>query len=376
MAQPTPKELAAAGLVEVSPTQVVAAHVNGYPAYVSKHWQTPVTPRFRVAYENTSGVVVSTSVEAAGAAFPVAAAPSMPTGQTFISWADGQHTYLPGATYTMPATSVTFVVIYSTTPVPPPVTAPNASGIPIAGPAGANMKLYFSDEFATGYDPTIWTGEYTGNSEGAEQGQFGGASHFSFPGDSTMRLLTFSDPVLSKGLYNNWVGAGTGAWLKPLTVGCEVYVCAKMQQHENVAHIALLIGDGTWGPELDFCEMTPTLSNPNPSSMSGTRLTGPSGQTNNQPQATLPKTDFTQWHVYGVQWGAASITYTIDGVVWARWQNTSVVGDVNGLNGPTKQALCIQSQTGDPGTPQVNASITASNPIEFIVDWAVAYEGA
>lgn len=255
-------------------------------------------------------------------------------------------------------------------------TKKNASGIFPVGPKDPTLVLAYLDEFETGQDASIWTANYSGHSEGVQQGQFGGDSHVVCPGDSTVRLLAFPDPELSGGLYNDWVGAGFGAWNKPLPVGSEVYTCAKVMLHENVACLpGFLIGSGEWPPEIDAVEITPTLATPKPTSFAGTIHWSASLQQQQiGTDAAFPfGLDFTEWHVYGCQWGAATITLTIDGHVWATFANPSQPGDVHGLAGPTPMVVSIQTQTGDPGTPQPDAAVTASAPVEMVIDWCEAF---
>ncbi len=269
--------------------------------------------------------------------------------------------------------------VAQTWPTPTPVPAVNASGItPPAVPTG--LKLDFFDDFATNVrDTTIWAPSYTGHSEGGVQGRFGGDAHVIQSGDSTLKLLAFSDPtflaqswVNEAGKYNNWVGGGLGAWNKPLPVGSEVYVCMKADFHPGFSPIALLMGVGEWGPELDFAE----LSGDRPTQFTGTRIVGAHGS-NNQPQFQSPTLDLTKYHVFGTQWHADKVTYSLsdangNNVVWALWPNDSTAGDVNGLKGPTKQVLCLQYQT-NPYTPPADASITAANPATQTIDWVIAF---
>ena len=259
--------------------------------------------------------------------------------------------------------------------------ANNASGIaPLPVPSGYTQA--FLDEFtATSMDMSVWSGAYSGTSGGFENGQFGGANHLVYAGDSTVKLLGFYDPVTSQTLYNFWAGAGFGAWNIPLPVGSQVYVCFKTDLYENMASIALLIGATTWPPELDFAEITPETGTPTPVRMEFTPHYDINGSAVNWPGqvdsiVTFPDgIDFTQWHVYGQQWGADTITATLDGIVWASIANPSAPDESSGhgLNGPQEQVLCIQMQTGDPGTPALNTSIVKSNAITMTVDWAQAF---
>lgn len=286
------------------------------------------------------------------------------------SWTFGS--LIPGDTYTYTAkdslgVTLVFILAQPAVPTPAPTPASNASGIPIP-PAPAGLKLLFVDDFTTTTrDTTIWTPAYSGKSEGGVEGQFGGESHVKQPGDSTLRLLAFTDPGVSSAQYNFWAGGGLGAWAKPMAVGSEVYVCMKADFVPKFSPIALTIGAGHWGPEGDFAELTGSDF----TQFTGTRIEGVNGS-NNQPQQRSPITDLTKWHVYGQRWHTDKIEYTLDGQVWATWVNDSAPGDVNGWAGPTLQVLCLQFQA-NPSTPDANPSITASNPYAQIVDWVVAY---
>jgi len=69
----------------------------------------------------------------------------------------------------------------------------------------------------------------------------------------------------------------------------------------------------------------------------------------------------TQWHTWGVVWTPSSITYTVDGTVWATVTNSADIPD-------TPMYLSLQSQTwcaSDWACP--------TSPQSMQVDWVAEY---
>ncbi|HWD97323.1 MAG TPA: InlB B-repeat-containing protein [Acidimicrobiales bacterium] len=378
MASPTPAQLEAKNLVAVT-------EMNGEPirSYDSVHKDFPpttvyVTPvaapvtKYTVTFHNSGGATINTTSEAAGATFPLPPAPAMPAGQTFESWADGQHTYAPGSTYTMPAADVTFVVEYTVTPVvvvPPPVVTPppapgaGPSGLAIPGVLAGFTRVVMDDFTAKGLGPD-WCPPYNGT-PGGTKGKFN-ASHTLVLGDSLLRLQMYQDGISDPG-DNNWAGAGvnTNVAKHPgFPIGSRVEAAMKWDAHPSVAGMGMFFAAIGWPPEIDWVEAIAVAG--------GSRFaaTAHYGKQNSNPQVTSPVVDLTKWNRWGCLWTAQTIYYLMNGAVWGSLGNP----DTNASD-PTSlvqdQFVAFQIQDGDPSYPAPDASVTSQNPVELLIDWVV-----
>src|ERR1019366_2432563 len=150
-----------APLVPVNPAQAAIARANGWTVYsttvssvveladpnytkVNPNGPTPPpvpvptpppTTQYSVTY-SAPGVAIPSLSLAVGATFTVHAAPAAPSGEGFRSWGDGQHTYAPGSSYTMPAANVTFTAIFGVGPAPTPTPTPTPTPVPTPTPTG------------------------------------------------------------------------------------------------------------------------------------------------------------------------------------------------------------------------------------------------
>ena len=142
---PTPTQLANADLVAVTSMNgkpirswdPVAQNFPPTTAYATP--LVPVTPLYSVTFANTQGQSYPALSLKAGAYFTVPPAPtSAPAGETFADWGDGAHTYLPGATYVMPAKNVIMTSIFApvVTPPPPPPPSGTIPAMPTTAPSG------------------------------------------------------------------------------------------------------------------------------------------------------------------------------------------------------------------------------------------------
>jgi outer membrane protein OmpA-like peptidoglycan-associated protein len=78
--------------------------------------------------------------------------------------------------------------------------------------------------------------------------------------------------------------------------------------------------------------------------------------------------DMTQWHTWGVIWTPTSVTYTLDGRVWAQVANSSEVPH-------QPMTLDIQQQTWcDVATNAVSPSNCPTVPESTLVDWVAEYQ--
>jgi Glycosyl hydrolases family 16 len=114
-----------------------------------------------------------------------------------------------------------------------------------------------------------------------------------------------------------------------------------------------------WPPEIDFYED----SGGSRSSMSATLHPGPNGDDCCQIQHSL-SLDFTQWHTIGVAWTPSSITYIVDGNIWATVTSSSLDSGAHWPAQPMEFDLQAQNlQARYPDGPTENMT----------VDWMVEY---
>ena len=118
---------------------------------------------------------------------------------------------------------------------------------------------------------------------------------------------------------------------------------------------------GVWPPEVDFFQ-----------DLGGTRQSfsaslhpGPSGNGGCCVIASPTRdSDGTAWHTYGVQWTPSTITYTIDGRVWASVSSSSLDSGTQWPNVPMN--LTLQSQNQD--SPEPSGTIET-----MTVAWVAEY---
>jgi beta-glucanase (GH16 family) len=131
----------------------------------------------------------------------------------------------------------------------------------------------------------------------------------------------------------------------------------------SISNIALLWPQANvWPPEIDFFED----SGGSRTSTSATLHPGPDGNDCCQIQHSLTL-DSTQWHTIGVQWTPATISYLVDGTVWA----TVTAQELTGAAHWPAQTMDfdLQSQNLHSNYP--------AGPVETMtVDWMVEYTAA
>src|SRR5208282_2115065 len=108
----------------------------------------------------------------------------------------------------------------------------------------------------------------------------------------------------------------------------------------------------TWPPEIDFNE-TLGLSNV-------TTATVHWSAANNQDKRSL-NIDMAQWHTWGVIWTPISVTYTVDGQVWAMVSVPSEIPDI-------PMSLALQQQTWC-----TSGYACPSSPEAMDINWVAEY---
>lgn len=169
-------------------------------------------------------------------------------------------------------------------------------------------------------------------------------------------------PVVTGG--TDWVCGGVG-WASGNSFPPNLIVNVAMKQapYANLAAIAILIGASNWPPEIDFVE-----SVNNTSTIVGFTATAHYGSGNSQVQYSSAAVDMTQWGMWGVIWTPTTISYTYNNVVWKSFTNPDQSSsDIYSL--VQNMSMGLQYQTGDPGDPASDPSVTAANPMEMQVDW-------
>ena len=258
-------------------------------------------------------------------------------------------------------------------PVPVPIPTPpstNPSGFtPPAPVAGYTRSL---DDFLTTSWSSLWTGRYNGPSQGFQQGIFLD-THAVLKGDSLLRLEAYPDPANALNSWeatpaivaavNGWCGAGVQTVVR-WPVGTIFTWAMKWDVYDQIASIALTMGK-TWPPEQDIVESSGGGVKPI------TNLTGSFHYTksNGQTQLGFKGTDFSDWHVWQLQWTQKGSVVTCDGQVVMNLQYTPAMTADSTYGLLANQFFSFQCQTGDPGNPPADLSITAANPITTYVDW-------
>lgn len=261
-------------------------------------------------------------------------------------------------------------------PVPTPTPEPSgASGIPIPPVAAALTRALVDDFTGTSLDPTKWTDggngvSYNGPSGGTAEGLFIN-KHAVTPGDSLLHLQAYPDPTNIVNCYeytaslaasvNQWGGAGTHTKLQILP-GAVSTVCMKFNTYPGIAPMAIYFGGG----EIDWAEFNiiPAKNQP----ITKFYLTLLPGASQKQVEVIAPAgVDFSAWGVFrcALTTTSLNVTHSVDGI------NFVECGSFNNVSGATgAQNLCLQIQTGDVmPNPPADPSVSASSPIELLVDW-------
>jgi hypothetical protein len=277
---------------------------------------------------------------------------------------------------------------WATPKVTPPVTPP-PSPVPAPGfnlPAvAAGFKRVLAEAWtSTTLNAALWTTPYNGRSEGGQTGFFVG-KHTVLKGDGWLRLQAYPDPAGLAQCWqydatiaahvNQWGGAGLQSTaLFPATMN--LAFVAKWDTMPGMTPIVLLMGRKNWPPEIDILEMNAALKGgvPQPYQQSY-HYAAP----NSQFQVAVviaAGADLSQEHLWvfkSTTTGAITTVTDAAGNVAATCtvtyaDHTAVAVDpTNSYSLATPQFLGLQHQTGDPGNPPADASVTAANPITMYV---------
>jgi Glycosyl hydrolases family 16 len=225
-----------------------------------------------------------------------------------------------------------------------------SGGTPSGGGVPGNVpgwQLTYSTAFPGDSLPSKW-GAYSGQPGGDPDGNWapanvavsGGELHFYANNGSTGGVDFFGNPQ-TDGMYL-------------------VRMKGDYEPGINISDILLLWPDSNvWPPEIDFFEDSGGAR----SGYQATVHLGPNGDNSNQVHVNVSN-DATQWHTYGVQWTASTITFTVDGqsVGSVSQRDTSSWPDI-AMN------LDLQSQNLGPSQP---ANGTETMTVAWVAEYAMS----
>jgi beta-glucanase (GH16 family) len=192
--------------------------------------------------------------------------------------------------------------------------------------------------------PSGWY-SYSGQ-PGGDPGALFGSTH-TVVGGGLLQLQTYEDPAGS----TQWVTGGVCDCGSGQTYGAW-FVRSRVTSAGATAVELLWPDANVWPPEVDF--------NENNGSASGTTSTLHFGASNSEDHRSMA-IDMTAWHTWGVVWTPSSITYTVDGRVWATITNAAEIPTISMHLSLQEQTFCA-SNWACPSAPQ-----------QLNVDWVAQY---
>jgi beta-glucanase (GH16 family) len=239
--------------------------------------------------------------------------------------------------------------------------AAGAKGFAFTEPgAAAQFREVFFDGFdGTAVDRSKWTTTY-----GGDELYWNGAfrwnnSELSVSGGNLHIGLTKQ----GDGIWNTSGLSTTPTDWAPgfsMTHG-KVEIRAKASQEVDGAGPCFLLWPASndhWPPEVDI------LETPHGNGMFTNHWAGPNGEDTYESEHF--DLDYSQWHVYGLEWTPDRLTMTVDGVV---------MGEITG-NIPTEaMSIGLQGHVGGANDGWYgNANATGVNHVDIAVDYVKAYE--
>jgi len=221
---------------------------------------------------------------------------------------------------------------------------PSGYAPPAAGALSGYTQTYVTD-FTGSTLPSAW-GTYQGQPGGDPGGQFD-QGHVSV-GGGLLDISTFQDSSFN----NEWVTGGTCLCnIASQTYGA-YFVRSRLTGAGPTGVELLWPTANVWPPEIDFNETS--------GGVSSTTATAHYSSSNSQISHSL-NIDMTQWHTWGVIWTPSSITYTVDGNVWATVTTATAIPNI-------PMHLSLQSQTWCSSN-----WACPSSPQSMQVDWVDQY---
>lgn len=240
-----------------------------------------------------------------------------------------------------PTTTTTDPPPTTTTTDPPPTTDPtpttafpvgtvDSSAVSGYDPPAANALPGYSPSYSISFTGDALTGvwdAYQGQPGGDPGGMF--ATSHVIVSNGMLQINTFQDPAYG----DSWVTGGLCLCGIPGQVYGAYFVRSRVTA-PGATVVELLWPDGsTWPPEIDFNETN--------GSVTSTTATVHYSSANNEIHESLGNIDMTQWHTWGVIWGPTSVTFTVDGNVWA-----TVTGAAGSVIPDLPMHISLQSETG------------------------------
>jgi outer membrane protein OmpA-like peptidoglycan-associated protein len=238
----------------------------------------------------------------------------------------------------------------ATTGVTVPDGTPNSSEpsgeAPPSSTAMAGYQQTYVNDFTGSSIPSGWD-VYAGKPGGDPGGQWAD-SHVQV-GDGILQLSTWQDSAYG----GEWVAGGLCQCGVQRTYGA--YFVRSRVTGAGPTQVELLWPTQGWPPEIDFDETNGGTDY----SMATLHFT----TANSQIHDTID-VDMTQWHTWGVIWTPTSVSYTMDGSIWAQ---VNIPADVP----HQPMTLDIQQQTwcGVAGTVAC-----PTTPEDTQVDWVAEYK--
>lgn len=218
-------------------------------------------------------------------------------------------------------------------------------------------NLVYTTDFNGDSLPSGW-GAYTGEPGGDQYGYWDPENVSVSDGELHLRTTPDSDPDQSGAATSG----GVAFYGEPHTYG--MYLVRMKGDYEpglKMSDIALLwpADDGTWPPEIDFFEDDGGAR----SGYTASLHPGPDGDDCCFIQRTVSN-NATQWHTYGVAWTSSSLTYTIDGRVWATMTSSDLTGAASWPDIPMN--LDLQSQNLGSAQPGSTETMTVAWVAEYV----------
>ena len=240
----------------------------------------------------------------------------------------------------------------------PGSTNPSGESMPGANAYPGYTQVLGDDFTGTSLNQTTWNGFYDDINQ-----QYGPmlADHGSVA-NSEVTMSDYDDSA-SDGSSSGTNRTGTGMTTRTGWTSGMAFVRARADGGAGVTMCIGMIGLNNWPPEIDFYEDWPATN---------TRqlftATVHYGSGDNMIWNTNSSVDATQWHTYGVEWNATTISLLVDGVQWATMANPSPTGTY-GLSQPQKIFMQVEV-LDNPSDPVTSATPAVVN---MNIDWATVY---
>ena len=205
-------------------------------------------------------------------------------------------------------------------------------------------RLAYCNDFRGSKLSAGW-GKFSGVPGGDPSGMFE-PSHV-VVANGMLNLNTYRDPALN----NAWATGGLCQCGVARTYGA-YFVRSRVTGSGDDEVQLLWPAAKVWPPEVDFNE-------------TGWQSTKTAWyvhfRSSNEQVAKTMHVNLMRWHTWGVIWTAKSLTFTVDGIVWGKVRNPSIIPH-------EMMTLDIQQQTWCGITPEC-----PTKPLSMLVDWVAEF---